>query len=291
VCLTDRPLFRADHEAETMMQVLQKSIPPPSAYAPGLGIAMDRVCLRALERDPARRFPSAAAFADALAQAARDRFFEPREVGDLVETLRHDVLEGLRSGVPVSLPPEEQSGPDGSGESTTVEVPRFDFEGDNEDEAETEAIDAPTQLHQRTSERASQSTPAARPPEASEPTLVLDPASGGARPEAPPPASAAQPLHLASPSLTLPREARSGRGRKAAWIAAVAVAAGGLFIFALAPSSPHEPGTETGAEPAASAAASVSAPVSAPARGAEAEAGRDGLDAVHAARHLIRSAG
>jgi serine/threonine-protein kinase len=209
-CLTDRPLFRADHEAETMMQVLQKSIPPPSSYAPGLGIALDRVCLRALERDPARRFASAAAFAEALEQAARDTFFEPREVGDIVETLRHDSLETLRGsmrgGPPPAAPLEEPSGPEVITESTTIEVPAFDFDQDDQH------TDAPTELHR------------AAPPIARA-AVAAQPGAQPARAEA------------TDPSAQLGAVRPAARARLAVWLAALALAVGALFVFVLAPAS------------------------------------------------------
>ena len=58
-------LFRGDTEAATMMMVCNAPIAAPST-ALALPAGFDDVCLRALERDPAKRFPTARAFAQSL---------------------------------------------------------------------------------------------------------------------------------------------------------------------------------------------------------------------------------
>jgi serine/threonine protein kinase len=64
-----RRLFKADGDAQVMHLVLNEPIRPPSTVAPDITAALDAVVLRALERDPAKRFPTAEAFADALEDA------------------------------------------------------------------------------------------------------------------------------------------------------------------------------------------------------------------------------
>jgi serine/threonine-protein kinase len=49
-------------------------------------LSLDEVCMRALERDPARRYPTAAAFASALDEAYGRKMMPVREVGELVTT-------------------------------------------------------------------------------------------------------------------------------------------------------------------------------------------------------------
>lgn len=51
---------------------LNEPPPPPSLHNPDLPTAVEQVILRALEKDPARRFRTGAAFADALARAFTD---------------------------------------------------------------------------------------------------------------------------------------------------------------------------------------------------------------------------
>ncbi len=68
--LTGQPLFRGANDAATIHNVLTKEIPPPSTVGLSPPAAFDAVCLRALERDPDKRFSSALEMADALRRAA-----------------------------------------------------------------------------------------------------------------------------------------------------------------------------------------------------------------------------
>jgi serine/threonine protein kinase len=93
-CLTGRRLFDGGTEAETLTQVMREAIPPPSMLRPDLPSALDEVCLRALERDPDRRFPTAAEFAEALGAAVEGKLATPGEVGIIVmEAARTTILE------------------------------------------------------------------------------------------------------------------------------------------------------------------------------------------------------
>jgi hypothetical protein len=63
--LTGRlPFQGAVHEV--MQQVLVRAPEPPSRFAPELSPGLEAICLKALAKDPAARFPSMSAFADAL---------------------------------------------------------------------------------------------------------------------------------------------------------------------------------------------------------------------------------
>lgn len=57
--LTGEQLFGGDTVEETMEQVLRRPIPPPSTRGLRPPRCFDEVCLKALERDPARRYQSA----------------------------------------------------------------------------------------------------------------------------------------------------------------------------------------------------------------------------------------
>ena len=63
--LTGKALFHGENDAETIHKILEAPIPPPT----GPTLAIDEVCLKALERDPARRYETAEALAKALARA------------------------------------------------------------------------------------------------------------------------------------------------------------------------------------------------------------------------------
>ena len=68
--LTGRPLFRGDTDAETVRRVLTLEIAAPSKVGLAPPAVFDEIILRALDRDPERRYPSASAMAEALREAA-----------------------------------------------------------------------------------------------------------------------------------------------------------------------------------------------------------------------------
>jgi serine/threonine protein kinase len=70
--LTGRRLFKAENEAATLWRVVSEPIAPPSRYLFELDPRLSAVCMKALERDPARRYQSCAEFGDALERAASD---------------------------------------------------------------------------------------------------------------------------------------------------------------------------------------------------------------------------
>ena len=65
--LCGRRLFRADSEAETVNMLLNWIVPKPSSIVPEIPPELDEIVLKALERDPAKRYATAAEFAEALA--------------------------------------------------------------------------------------------------------------------------------------------------------------------------------------------------------------------------------
>jgi serine/threonine-protein kinase len=99
--LTARRLFAADKQVDTIMKIAEAPVQPPSNYmidmektvgadAYQMLEALDRIVLRGLEKDPAKRFPTAREMAQALEWAMPPA--APSEVTEWVEEYAHDAL-------------------------------------------------------------------------------------------------------------------------------------------------------------------------------------------------------
>ena len=88
--LTGERLFHGQSDGETVLQVLQRPVPPPSAMNPGVPAALDAVVLRGLSRDPHLRFDSANVMAGAVEEAAR-----PASTREVAEWVKAVAGEGL----------------------------------------------------------------------------------------------------------------------------------------------------------------------------------------------------
>jgi serine/threonine protein kinase/photosystem II stability/assembly factor-like uncharacterized protein len=64
--LTGRPPFRGETALETLQQVVADPPQPPSRLRPGVPPELEAICLKCLKKDPAARYASAEALADAL---------------------------------------------------------------------------------------------------------------------------------------------------------------------------------------------------------------------------------
>jgi serine/threonine-protein kinase len=69
--LTGERLFKADTDSQTLARILANEITPPSRFASEVSGALDAVVLRALHRDPSKRFESAEEMALALQGTGR----------------------------------------------------------------------------------------------------------------------------------------------------------------------------------------------------------------------------
>lgn len=95
--LAGERLFEGETEGVILGRVLDDEVPPPSSLRPDLPAALDAVVLRALDRDAARRFPTARDMARALDAIARPA--PPEHVGEWTMTLAADAITARRAKV------------------------------------------------------------------------------------------------------------------------------------------------------------------------------------------------
>ncbi len=98
--LTGRLPWRAKNVVVMLNEICQRDIEPPSTIAPSLPVAIDAVMARALAKDQEARYPSIGAFAQALAEAARDVHADsipprPSKATDDTATVRSSTNESL----------------------------------------------------------------------------------------------------------------------------------------------------------------------------------------------------
>ncbi|HEY2787704.1 MAG TPA: serine/threonine-protein kinase [Fimbriiglobus sp.] len=71
--LTGQPPFKADSSMATAVKVLNDPVVPPRQFNPSISPVLEAVCLKCLEKNPAKRYPTAAAVAEDLENWAADK--------------------------------------------------------------------------------------------------------------------------------------------------------------------------------------------------------------------------
>lgn len=117
---TSRRLFRGESDIDTLKLVISSRIPRPSSFDPGYPAELERIVLKALERDASRRYQTAAELEqDLRAYLKTERVVVSqggiggllkRVVGDRIEQRRRavrSVLKSLDAGVGPELIPSE----------------------------------------------------------------------------------------------------------------------------------------------------------------------------------------
>src|SRR5262249_25265562 len=79
--LTGRPPFREDNPLNTILQVLESEPTLPNQLNARVPPELERICMKCLEKDPGRRYPSATAVADELERYLRSEPIEARPAG------------------------------------------------------------------------------------------------------------------------------------------------------------------------------------------------------------------
>jgi serine/threonine protein kinase len=111
--LSGRQLFAGQTDLETLNLVRQMPIPLPSALNPGVKPAIERLVLRALERDPDKRYQSAGEMGDDLEDLVLRKNYSPSALARKTRELftREDAAaeRHLAEEVPLSIGREDSS--------------------------------------------------------------------------------------------------------------------------------------------------------------------------------------
>jgi serine/threonine protein kinase len=92
---TTRKLFRGKSEFEVMQQVVERPVTPPSQVCAGYPPELERIVMKGLEKDPARRYPTAQALQIELETFAREHMLtlSPVALKGLMTTLFAEKIE------------------------------------------------------------------------------------------------------------------------------------------------------------------------------------------------------
>jgi len=109
--LADKRLFKGEGEADTLNRVLFEPIPRLGEIAPDVHPTLEAVAMKSLERDPQKRYASAAVFADELEKAARaiHALATVREVAEYVQKVLGQEIAQQREVVRAWLAQSEPS--------------------------------------------------------------------------------------------------------------------------------------------------------------------------------------
>src|SRR5207248_6880046 len=105
--LTGRPPFQGATSFEIIMQVVEAEPVPPRRLQPGVPPDLETICLKCLEKDPARRYASAQELADDLGRFRAGEPVRARRTGPLERgwrwCRRNPVVAGSLLGVVLAL--------------------------------------------------------------------------------------------------------------------------------------------------------------------------------------------
>jgi serine/threonine-protein kinase len=85
--LVGKRLFHGHSDEEKMRALLEMPIPSPSSLRPAISESLDRIVMKALERDPVRRYQSAAAMVEDLEEVVLESKYQPHMLPQLLDGL------------------------------------------------------------------------------------------------------------------------------------------------------------------------------------------------------------
>jgi len=140
---TGRRLFRGEHDAETLHLVVSGEIPKPTKIEKGYPERLEQIVLKALDRDPSKRFQTADALKrDLEAFLKEERTVVPRAgIAALLKRVLGARIEQRRQAVRVAL--EASSGATGSAENNALMSAEAAFGGPASEHLITGAGSAP----------------------------------------------------------------------------------------------------------------------------------------------------
>ena len=86
--LTGRPPFRGETSSATIQQVLTDQVVPPRRLNPRVPRDLETICLKCLDKEPGRRYPSAQELSDDLLRYLKDEPIHARRVGAVGRCIR-----------------------------------------------------------------------------------------------------------------------------------------------------------------------------------------------------------
>ncbi len=86
--LIGRPPFRAVSPIDTMLQIKHEEPVPPTRFEPTVPRDLENICLKCIEKDPNKRYPSAQALADDLVRFLDGKPVQARPISRLVRAWR-----------------------------------------------------------------------------------------------------------------------------------------------------------------------------------------------------------